>query len=99
MAKVVQTAKRGMLGVCDILLFVEANISSEHRFDSREGEGGGSSRASSICWHRRQGLVGGGFAFGGTGMGRPSTSQRIPAVVRKVRKNKKNHKYMEVSVS
>jgi hypothetical protein len=92
MAKVVQMAKRGMLGTCNILLFVEANSSSAHRFDSSEGEGGGGSRASSICWQRGQSVVAGGFAFGATGMGRPSTSHRIPAVVRKVRKRKKKKK-------
>jgi hypothetical protein len=99
MAKVVQMIKRGMLGVCDILLFVEATMSSGHRFDSEEGEGGGGSRASSICWQRGHGVVTGGFTFGGTGMGRPSTSQRIPAVVRKERKKKENKKGREVFAS
>jgi hypothetical protein len=98
-AKVVQMIKRGMLGVCDILLFAEANMSSGHRFDSEDGEGGGGSRASSICWQRGHGVVTGGFTFGEAGMGCPSTSQRIPAVVRKERKKKENKKRREVFAS
>ena len=102
MAKVVQMAKRGMLGICDILLFVEANISSERRIDSGEGGGGGGSIALSICWHRGQGMdrmVVGGVGSGETGMACPSTSQRIPAVVRKVKKRKKPHKSIAMYAS
>ena len=63
MAKVVQMAKRGMLGFCDILLFAPASSSSGHGFDSEEGEREGGRRASSICWQRGHGVVAGGPAF------------------------------------
>jgi hypothetical protein len=91
-AKVVQMVKRGMLGVCDILFFVSANSSSGHGFDSEGGEGEGGSRASSICWQRGHGVVAGGFVFGGTGMARPSTRKRMPAVAKAEKKRKKSQK-------
>ena len=95
-AKVVQMAKRGMLGVCDILLFASANSSSEDGFDSEEGEGG--SRALLICRQCRHGMVAVPSGFGdGKGLRQyPSTRKRIPAVMRIERIENKSQRAQEV---
>ncbi len=61
-AKVVQMAKRGMLGLCAILILSLANSSSGDGFNSEEGEGVMlGSTASSVCWQRGHGVTAGWF--------------------------------------